>query len=136
MLVRGAPAQFFVGWSAGVARRVLWDEDRGELGPPVLAGTRPGDDRDAAGDIGSGVGDPLLRPVDDPLAPIELGRRARPSRVRAGLLLRQAEGPEVLARRTPGEEFLLLFLGAVGGDGGAAKGDVGLHSYPYRGVCA
>src|SRR5215216_2456975 len=136
MLVRGTPAQFFVGWSAGVSRRILGDEDRCELGPFVLAGAGPGDDRDAAGDVGSGVRDPLLRSVDNPLAPIELRRRARPSCVSAGLLLRQAEGPEVLARRTCGEELLLLFLCAVGGDGGAAKGDVGLHGYPNRGICA
>src|SRR5215211_1221064 len=116
VLVRGAPAQLLVGRASGVARGVLGDDDRGELGLSVLAGARPGDDRDAAGDVGSGVGDPLLRPVDDPLATFELRRRPRPPGVRAGLLLRKAESPEILACGAPGEEPLLLFFSAVGGD--------------------
>src|SRR5918997_381232 len=136
MLVRGTPAQLLVGRAPGVALRILGDEDRGQLGSSVLAGASPGDDRNAAGDVGSGVRDPLLRPVDDPLAALELRRRPRTSSVRACLFLRKAERPEVLACGASGEEFFLLFSCTVGSDGSAAQGDVGLHGYPDRGICA
>src|SRR5215218_1347449 len=84
VLVRGAPAEFLVGRTASVTRRVLRDDDRGEFWSSVFTGACPGDDRNAACDVG------------------------------ACLLFRQAESPKVLTSSAPGEKLLLLLLRAVG----------------------
>ncbi len=85
-LVGGAPAELLVAGAARVPGGVLRDDDRGQLRPAVLAGSGPGDDRDAGGDVGAGVGDPFLRAVYDPVLAFKLRRRAGAARVGAGLL--------------------------------------------------
>ena len=59
-------------------------DDRRDLGAAVLAGAGARRDRDERGDLAAGVGDELLRPVDDPLVAVEdgLGRRWRRRRSR------------------------------------------------------
>src|SRR3712207_4003004 len=99
VLVGGAPAELLVGWPAGVARRLLRHDERGQLRLAVFPGPGAGDYRDAGGYVGAGVGDPLLRAVYDPLAAVELGGGGGAPGVRAGPLLPHTQGPEALPPR-------------------------------------
>ena len=95
-----------------------------------LAGARG--DGDQAGELGAGVGDELLRAVDDPLAADELGLGPRGARVGAGAGLGQPEARELLARDQVGQPGLLLLVGAVAQDRVDAEADGGLERDPHR----
>ena len=60
----------------GQTRRARRNQQRRDLGAAVGLGSRPGGDGDHRGDVGAGVGDELLGPVDQPAA---AGRSARRS---------------------------------------------------------
>ena len=77
-------------------------DERGE--PPRLA-VRHREHDVEVGD--AGVGDPVLRPVDHPLAAVAHGARAHRRRIGAGVRLGQAERGRPLAGRAARQEALL-----------------------------
>ena len=96
--------------------------------PPALgahAGARG--DGHARGDVGAGVGDELLRAVDDPRVVDELGPRARRAGVGAGAGLGEAEARERATGDEVGQPLLTLLVGAEGQDRVDAEADAGLE---------
>ena len=131
--VGGVPAHLAVGLADLVAGGAVGDDQVGDLLAPVdLAGD--GGDRDAAGDLGAGVGDELLGAVDRPLAVGELGAGADVAGVGAGLGLGQAEGGEALAAAQPRQPFVLLLVAAPEVDRHRPQRGVGGHRDADRGV--
>ena len=101
------PAHLPIRLAGLVARCAALDDQVRDL---VIAGDRG--DRDVARDLGAGVGDELLRAVDDPLVAGEAGAGLGVAGVRAGLGLGEPEGAELAPRAEIGQEPLLLVVGA------------------------
>src|SRR4029077_6102624 len=68
--------------------------------------------RHAGGDVGSAVGDELLRAVDHPVPIADFTARLGRAGVAAGLRLGEAERPQLPSREQLGQPALLLLLGA------------------------
>jgi hypothetical protein len=93
---------------------------------------RPGENGDPAGDIGGGVGDKNLAPVDHPFVAVQDRRGLGVSGIGPGVGFGEAESPEHLAAAEFGQVFSFLFLagviiqgadaqGVAGGDGGGME---------------
>jgi len=78
---------------------------------------RHGGDRDELRDRRAGVGDELLRAVDDPLVALEARGGASGAGVGASLRLGEAEAAHQLAGGQFGQILLLLLLRSIGLDG-------------------
>ncbi len=96
------------GWSIGTSRKVM---------PRCFGcvGVGAGEDEDPVGQV-AGRGPDLLT-VDDPLVAVELGLAAEVAEIGTGIRLGVALAPEVFAGDDPGQEVLLLLLGAPLDDG-------------------
>ena len=102
-------------------------------GRPSARSPGAGGDRDERGDVRAGVGDELLRAVDDPLAVVEhrlgLASRRRPSPHRArSVRSRRSCSPAT----SVGQPGLLLLVGAVGQDRVDPQADRGLERDAHR----
>ena len=87
-----------------------------------------------AGDLGSGVGDELLRAVDRPLAAVELGPGLGVAGVGARLRLGEPERAELAPRAEVGHQVALLLLGAEQVDRLGAERGVGAERDRHRRV--
>ena len=119
MRVGCVPADLVVRGLDGEAGRAARDDDRRDLLATVaLAGDRGHGDEPR--DVGAGVGDELLRTVDDPLAaaPQKFQARGCPARtgIRPRLGFGQPEARESRAREQVRQQLLLLRVGAEAED--------------------
>src|SRR5262245_11421105 len=114
-----------------VPRHAVLDEQGGDApAPPVRVGDA--EDRVDGGDLSAGV--PLLLAVEDVVIAILDRAGLHAPRVGPGLLLREAEGDEPLARGDVRQEALLLLFGPGQDDGERAEGvdGVGHADAPAR----
>ena len=118
----GADAHLVVVLLKGEALPALF-HDKGGDAPGADAGG--GDGKDHVGAGLAAVGDEDFLPVQEVVVPHVLGGGLGAAGVGAGVGLGEAEGPQLLAGAQVGQILLLLLLGAVLKDGGAAQRGVG-----------
>ena len=129
MGVRGVPADLVVGGLDDEPRRPGWDDDGREFlfDRPILTLGLAGHRRHGHQfrDLGSGVGDELLGPVDHPLAIRQHRGGLRACGIRTGIRLGQAEAREGFARGEHRQPLLPVGFGAAAVDRHDAETDPG-----------
>ena len=127
--IRCVPAHLAIRLGLLVARRAVLDDEVGDL---VVARARG--DRHVSRDVGAGVGDELLRAVDDPAVGVERRARLDVAGVGAGVGLGQPERAELAPGAQVGQQPRLLLVVAEEVDRLRAERGVGAHRDRDRAV--
>ena len=132
--VRCIPADLGVRRRNSKTGSVGRDDDRGEFLRAVILRASHGHDCDETGDIGAGVGNESLGPVDHPLITLDLGSCSGCSCVGAATRFGEPKCPEHCATCECGKPFALLLICPKEVDRHRAKGHGCFEGDCYGGV--